>query len=298
MARQLRSLDGQVVAITGGGRGIGRATAAALIAKGARVAIGDIDGPLAERTASELGSGTVGLHLDVTDKASFESFLDQVESRLAPLDVLVNNAGIMPVGPFVDESDAATRKLVDVNIMGVIIGSKLALKRFRARGRGHIVQLASIAGKGGFPGGATYCATKHAVVGLTEALRSELRGTGIEVHQVLPIGVNTELYSGVSQARGFKTPEPEDVAGAIVELLQTGKFELYVPRQTGAVVRLQALMPRRVTEAVVRFTKGDRVLLSADTGARAAYDARMAQMFDGPAVPVAVPDTASERDAA
>jgi NAD(P)-dependent dehydrogenase (short-subunit alcohol dehydrogenase family) len=191
MARQLRSLDGQVVAITGGGRGIGRATAAALIAKGARVAIGDIDGPLAERTASELGSGTVGLHLDVTDKASFESFLDQVESRLAPLDVLVNNAGIMPVGPFVDESDAATRKLVDVNIMGVIIGSKLALKRFRARGRGHIVQLASIAGKGGFPGGATYCATKHAVVGLTEALRSELRGTGIEVHQVLPIGVNT-----------------------------------------------------------------------------------------------------------
>jgi NAD(P)-dependent dehydrogenase (short-subunit alcohol dehydrogenase family) len=298
MARQLRSLDGQVVAITGGGRGIGRATAAALIAKGARVAIGDIDGPLAERTASELGSGTVGLHLDVTDQASFESFLDQVESRLAPLDVLVNNAGIMPVGPFVDESDAATRKLVDVNIMGVIIGSKLALKRFRARGRGHIVQLASIAGKGGFPGGATYCATKHAVVGLTEALRSELRGTGIEVHQVLPIGVNTELYSGVSQARGFKTPEPEDVAGAIVELLQTGKFELYVPRQTGAVVRLQALMPRRVTEAVVRFTKGDRVLLSADTGARAAYDARMAQMFDGPAVPVAVPDTASERDAA
>ncbi len=298
MARQLRSLDGQVVAITGGGRGIGRATAAALIAQGARVAIGDIDGPLAERTASELGSGTVGLHLDVTDKASFESFLDQVESRLAPLDVLVNNAGIMPVGPFMDESDAATRKLVDVNILGVIIGSKLALKRFRARGRGHIVQLASIAGKGGFPGGATYCATKHAVVGLTEALRSELRGTGIEVHQVLPIGVNTELYSGVSQARGFKTPEPEDVAGAIVELLQTGKFELYVPRQTGAVVRLQALMPRRVTEAVVRFTKGDRVLLSADTGARAAYDARMAQMFDGPAVPVAVPDTASERDAA
>ena len=219
MGRQLRSLGGQVVAITGGGRGIGRATAAALIAKGARVAIGDIDAPLSERTASELGSGTIGLPLDVTDKASFTSFLDEVESRLGPLDVLVNNAGIMPVGPFVDESDAATEKLVDINIMGVIIGSKLALQRFRPRGRGHIVQLASIAGKGGFPGGATYCATKHAVVGLTEALRSELRGTGIEVHQVLPIGVNTELYSGVSQARGFKTPEPEDVAGAIVELL-------------------------------------------------------------------------------
>jgi NAD(P)-dependent dehydrogenase (short-subunit alcohol dehydrogenase family) len=290
MAKTLRSLDGQVVAITGGGRGIGRATAAALIAKGARVAIGDIDAPLAEKTASELGSGTIGLALDVTDKGSFTEFLDVVESRLGPLDVLVNNAGIMPVGPFVDESDRATDTLVDVNVMGVIIGSKLALQRFRTRGRGHVVQLASIAGKGGFPGGATYCATKHAVVGLTEALRAELRGTGIEMHQVLPIGVNTELYSGVSQARGFKTPEPEDVANAIVELLQTGKFETYVPRQVSLVVRLNALMPRRVTEAIVRMTKGDRVLLSADPGARAAYDARMAQMFDGPAAPVAVPD--------
>src|ERR1700733_5891549 len=99
MAKTLRSLNGQVVAITGGGRGIGRATAAALIAQGAKVAIGDIESGLAERTAQELGSGTIGLPLDVTDHASFSDFLDQVESRLGPLDVLVNNAGIMPVGP-------------------------------------------------------------------------------------------------------------------------------------------------------------------------------------------------------
>jgi NADP-dependent 3-hydroxy acid dehydrogenase YdfG len=297
MPRALRSLDRQVVAITGGGRGIGRATAAALIAKGARVAIGDIDAQMAERTAAELGSGTIGLALDVTDKESFNEFLDAVETHLGPLDVLVNNAGIMPVGPFVDQADAATKKLVEINIMGVIIGSKLALERFRLRGSGHIVQLASICSKGGFPGGATYCATKHAVVGLNEALRAELRGTGIEVHQVLPIGVNTELYSGVKQARGFKTPEPEDVADAIVELLQTGRFEQYVPRYLAAVVRMNALMPRRVTEAITRITNGDRVLLTADPGARAAYDARMAQMFDGPAVPVAVPDDRA-RDAA
>ena len=297
MGRQLRSLDGQVVAITGGGRGIGHATAAALIAKGARVAIGDIDGPLAERTAAALGSGAIGLRLDVTDKASFTEFLDEVESRLGPLDVLVNNAGIMPVGPFVDEVDPATSKLIDVNVMGVIIGSKLALQRFRPRGRGHIVQLASIAGKGGFPGGATYCATKHAVVGLTETLRAELRGTGIEVHQVLPIGVNTELYSGVKQARGFKTPEPEDVAAAIVNLLQTGRFEQYVPKYMAAVVRMNALMPRSITEAVTRITHADRLLMTADDEARAAYTARMAQAFDGPAVPVAVPDE-QEKDAA
>ncbi len=246
MGRQLRSLDGQVVAITGGGRGIGHATAAALIAKGARVAIGDIDAPLAERTAAELGSGAIGLRLDVTDKTSFTAFLDEVESRLGPLDVLVNNAGIMPVGPFVDEADPATSKLIDVNVMGVIIGSKLALQRFRPRGRGHIVQLASIAGKGGFPGGADLL--RDQARGRRpdrERLRAEFRGTGIEVHQVLPIGVNTELYSGVKQARGFKTPEPEDVADAIVDLLQTGRFEQYVPKYMAAVVRLNALLPRR-----------------------------------------------------
>ena len=275
MAKSLRSLHGQVVAITGGARGIGRATAAALIAQGARVAIGDIDAPLAVKTASELGSGTIGLPLDVTDRESFAGFLDEVERRLGLLDVLVNNAGIMPVGPFLGEDDATAKRQTDINLQGVIVGTKLAVERFTPRGRGHIVQLASIAGKLGFPGGATYTATKHAVVGLTEALRAELRGTGIELHQVLPIGVNTELYSGVSGARGFKTAEPEDVASAIVELLQTGKFEIYVPKAVGAIVRLKALMPRPVVDAIIRWTKGDQLLLAADPAARAAYHARV-----------------------
>jgi NAD(P)-dependent dehydrogenase (short-subunit alcohol dehydrogenase family) len=275
MAKSLRSLNGQVAAITGGARGIGRATAQALIAQGARVAIGDIDAPLAEQTAAELGSGTIGLPLDVTDRESFMGFLDEVEGRLGPLDVLINNAGIMPVGPFAAETDDAARRLIDVNVHGVILGTKLAVERFLPRGRGHIVQLASIAGKGGFPGGVTYCATKHAVVGLTEALRSELRGTGIEMHQVLPIGVNTELYSGVSAARGFPTAEPVDVANTIVELLQTGKFELFVPRTAGLLPRAQALLPRRVVETFIRWTKGDRLLMGADPAARAAYEARI-----------------------
>ncbi|MBV9685364.1 MAG: SDR family oxidoreductase [Solirubrobacterales bacterium] len=277
MAKNLRSLNGQVVAITGGGRGIGRATAAALIAQGARVAIGDIDAPLAEKTASELGAGTIGLPLDVTDRESFARFLDEVERQLGPLEVLVNNAGIMPIGPFAEETDACAQRLLDVNLHGVILGSKLAVERFTPRGRGHIVQLSSITGKIGFPGGATYAATKHGVVGLTEALRSELRDTGIELHQVLPIGVNTELYSGVSRARGFPTAEPEEVAEAIVELLQTGKFEIYVPKSLGALMRLKGLIPRRVAEGIIRLSKGDQLLLAPDRGARAAYDERMAR---------------------
>src|ERR1700748_766587 len=185
MAKAPRSLAGDVVAITGGARGIGRATAAALIAQGARVGSGDLGAARAERTAQELGSGTVGLPLDVTNRTSFASFLDEVENRLGPLDVLINNAGIMPIGSFAQESDATAIRMVDINLHGVIYGSKLALERFVPRNRGHIVQIASVAGKMGFPGGATYCASKHAVVGLSEAIKAELRDTNIDISVVM-----------------------------------------------------------------------------------------------------------------
>jgi len=280
MAKASRSLAGDVVAITGGARGIGRATAAALITQGARVAIGDIEASLAEQTAQELGGGTIGLPLDVTDGASFDTFLSEVENRLGPLDVLINNAGIMPIGPFLEESDATAQRMVDINVHGVIFGSKLALKRFVPRGRGHLVQIASAAGKAGFPGGATYCATKHAVVGLSEALRQELRDTNINVSVVMPVVVNTELGSGLPETRGFKAVEPEDVANAIVEALQTARFEVFIPKSMSGMVRMNALMPRRAMEALGRMLKGDQVLAHPDHQARAAYEARMAKTID------------------
>jgi hypothetical protein len=139
------------------------------------------------------------------------------------------------------------------------------------------VQIASAAGKAGFPGGATYCATKHAVVGLSEAIRGELHGTNVEVSVVMPVGVNTELYSGLPEPRGFTTAEPEDVANAIVEALQTGRYEVFVPKSVGAVFRFNALMPRRATEAIGRFLKGDQVLSHPDHAARSAYEQRMDQ---------------------
>ena len=295
MAKALRSLTGQVVAITGGARGIGRATAAALIAQGARVAIGDIEASLAETTAQELGAGTIGLPLDVTDRASFDAFLQEVETRLGPLDVLINNAGIMPIGPFVEETDATARRMVDINLHGVIFGSKLALERFLPRRRGHIVQIASIAGKAGAADGATYCATKHAVVGLSESIRQELRGSGIDISVVMPIGVNTELYSGLPPIRGLKTPEPEDVANAIVEALQTGRFDVFVPKSMAGIARFNALLPRRAMEALGRMLKGDQVLANPDHSARAAYEARMAQTIAG-AEPPATSSSSSEPD--
>ncbi len=289
MAKAPRSLAGKVVAITGGARGIGRATAAALIAQGARVAIGDIDAPLAEQTASALGSGTVGLPLDVTNRESFDGFLTEVENRLGPLDVVINNAGIMPIGPFVDETDATAQRMVDINLHGVIHGSKLALERFMPRGRGHLVNIASVAGKGGFPGGATYCATKHAVVGLSEAIRAEMRKTDIDVSIVMPVVVNTELGAGLQKSRGIKVVEPEDVANAIVEALQTGRVDVYVPRQVGVLMKLAQVLPRSVADFVTKVLKGDQVLVNPDHLLREAYEKRTADRAELTEAPPAVP---------
>jgi NADP-dependent 3-hydroxy acid dehydrogenase YdfG len=282
MAREPRSLVGKVVAITGGARGIGRATAAALVRKGAKVAIGDLDAELAQRTAAELGGGAVGLALDVADRDAFERFLDQVEAQLGPLDVLVNNAGIMHLSPFADESDAAAARMVDINLHGVITGSKLALARFLPRRSGHLVNVASTAGKAGVPGGATYSATKHAVVGLTEAIRGELRGTGVETSVVMPVPVNTELAAGLAKGRGLTaTIEPEDVANAIVGALERPRHDVYVPKPIGALVRVAALLPRSVAEALGRSAKTDQILASADSAARADYEQRAAHSEPG-----------------
>ena len=151
MARQPRSLQGRVAVVTGGGRGIGKAIASALTARDARVAIGDVDAASAEAAAGELGGDAIGLALDVTDRPGFTAFLDEVEERLGPIDVLVNNAGIMTVGPFEAEDDATAVRLLEINLHGVIHGTKEAVRRMKPRGTGHIVNIASSAGRFGFP---------------------------------------------------------------------------------------------------------------------------------------------------
>jgi NAD(P)-dependent dehydrogenase (short-subunit alcohol dehydrogenase family) len=273
--RPERSLGGKVAAVTGGARGIGRATAAALSRAGARVAIGDLDGELAARTGAEIGA--LGLGLDVTDRASFETFLDEVETALGPLDVLVNNAGILHLGPFLEEDDAATRRQFDVNVFGVINGTRLAVPRLLRRPEGHLVNVASSAGKIAPPGIATYVATKHAVVGLTEAVRAEHAGSGLEFSIVMPGVVKTEMIAGYEDARGVQQVEPGDVADAIVDALRRPRVDVFVPRSLGPVSRVLSLLPRPAREAVNRALKVDRVTWDADRSARTAYESRAAR---------------------
>ena len=291
MAKQLRSLTGKVAVITGGGRGIGRALSSALAREGVRVAIADLDGAAAEQAATEVGGGAIGLALDVTDRPAFTAALDAVEGRLGPVDIVVNNAGIMPIGPFEEETDATALRQLELNLHAVIHGSKEAVRRMKPRGAGHIVNVASIAGKFGSPGGATYAACKHGVVGLSESLRAELYGTAIELHVVMPAFVNTELAAGTKELKGLKRSSPEDVAEAVVDALKTGRFEVYVPKSVKGLVTSTALAPRAFSEWLGRKMGGGSVLLQADRSARAAYEDRAAHST--PAVEPVVAEVAA-----
>jgi NAD(P)-dependent dehydrogenase (short-subunit alcohol dehydrogenase family) len=273
-------LTGKVVVITGGGQGIGAATASALSRLGAKVVIGDLDQVRAKDTARKLDAEA--LPLDVTDIRGFTEFLDEVERRHGRIDVLVNNAGIMPLSELEAESDATTRRQIEINLHAVIHGTREAMKRMRPRRSGHIVNVASFAGKAGFPGAATYCATKHAVVGLSEAVHLELHGSGVHVSCVMPAIVRTELASGLGEAKLFKSSRPEDVADAIVSTLRKPRFEVFVPRSVGTMGKLTRLLPRRAGEALSRALKADQLLASAaHSPARADYEARAAESAPG-----------------
>jgi short-subunit dehydrogenase len=276
--KQNRSLRGALVVITGAARGIGRATATALAAQGARVVVADLDQDLAEQVAAELGDGALGVRVDVTDRPGFTALLDRIEADHGPVDVLINNAGIMPLVAFEDETEESLLRQVAVNFAAQWYGTQDAIRRMKPRGRGHIINVASMAGVVPTPGAATYSATKHAVVGLTESVYWELRGTGIDIGYVLPTLVNTELASGVKRTRATRVIEPEDVAREIVEALRNPKLAIYVPPSMGAVTRWTALLPRRVGDRLMTGTGSDHLLAeAAASGHRDDYEKRAAQ---------------------
>jgi NAD(P)-dependent dehydrogenase (short-subunit alcohol dehydrogenase family) len=267
------AVRGRVVAITGGARGIGLAAATLFANSGATVVIGDLDGDLAAKQAASLG-GT-GLALDVRSRDSFRAFLDAVAREHGRLDVLVNNAGIMPLGRFADESDATTDAILDINVRGVLTGVKLAIPLMLAGGGGHIVNVASMIGKVPAAGAATYTASKFAIVGFTQAINDELAGSGITVGAVLPAAVRTDLIAGMREGGLMPTVDPEDVAAAVLRSCAGGSPVLAVPAWSAAGYDLAAaVVPPRAMSALRRRLTRERVF-STDAAGRADYTRRI-----------------------
>lgn len=263
-------LDGLVVVVTGGATGIGRQIAQHAARRGARVAIGDRDVDGAQRAATELGAGARGYLLDVTDEASYTGFLDAVTADLGPVDVLVNNAGVMRVGPFDAETEKAAEAMFAVNVLGVIRGIRLVAPGMRERGGGHIVTIASAASKLAPPGEATYAASKHAVLGYLTGVREELRGTGVLISAIMPGVVDTALAAGTDTGAA-KLLSTDDVAAVVIGVIAKPRFLTTIPGYVGPLVAVAGLLPQRLRDLLLRRAVPDQVAAAARSD-RSAYE--------------------------
>lgn len=268
------SLNGYRITITGAARGIGFATASALAARGANIVIGDLDQGAASAAAAAIGPAAQGLHVDISDQASFNAF-HAAATTAGPIDVLINNAGIMPIGRFLDSPVDVYRRAVEINVLGCIYGMHTFLPNMLERGQGHIVNIASTAGKSPVPGGIVYCGTKSAVVALTEAARVEYASSGISFTCVMPHFTNTELITGTTPTRLVPLVQPSGVAHAIVSAITDRKSDVFVPKMMGPLLKTQPLLGRRIRDLVNRKLGAYNTFLDFDTEPRANYNRRI-----------------------
>ncbi len=203
--------EDRVAVVTGAGSGIGRAIALALANEGARVAAVDLDGATAKETAElsgKAGARAVAVQADTSRSADVDRAVAAAVEQLGPLDIMVNNAGILDGYFNVDEMDEAVwRRVIDIDLTGVFLGCKRALKEMLPRGRGRIVNMASVAGLNGTGGGAAYIAAKHGVVGLTRQMAVVYSGRGITFNAVCPGPIPTGLRQHSQQILGPGVPD-------------------------------------------------------------------------------------------
>lgn len=223
-------LSGKSALITGSARGIGRAFAEAYVREGATVAIADIDLARAEKTAAEIGTQAYAIALDVTDQASIEAAVAAVEARTGGLDILINNAALFDLAPIVEISRASYDKLFSINVAGSLFMMQAAAKSMISRGKGgKIINMASQAGRRGEALVAVYCATKAAIISLTQSAGLDLIKHGINVNAIAPGVVDGEHWDGVDAlfARYENRPrgEKKKLVGEAVPFGRMGRAE-------------------------------------------------------------------------
>ena len=269
----IEDFSGAVAVVTGGASGIGLATARALAAQGAHVALADINEDGLNAAADDVrGHATdnttqvITLVTDVTDEAQVRELMRQALELTGRLDLVVASAGIGRGGPIEDLPASEMRRMLDVNVMGVYLCVQAALPAMRAQGSGQFVLLSSVAGKVGVPTLSGYCASKWAVRGFSIAMRAELYGSGVGITTVYPAWVDTPmLRQATEQSDGLELQvmlTPEQVADEILKAAQEGRRDL-------------TLAPNPDIALLIELTKSDPD--RAEDGAGRAFQRRQAQ---------------------
>ncbi len=243
---------GSVAVVTGGGSGIGAALAAALSARGARVIVADID-PVRAQAPAGRGEAIEGHVVDVTDAAALAALVDEVVARHGRLDYLFNNAGISVTGDARDLTLEHWRRVIDVNLMGVVHGTHAAWRVMSAQGSGHIVNIASLAGLVPFPTNAPYATSKHAVVGLSLSLRAEGEALGVKVSTVCPGFIESNIFRDtpfvnvrrepILEALPFKPVDTDVAARKILDGVARNRAIISFPFYARLLWRLYRLWP-------------------------------------------------------
>nr|WP_295829108.1 L-iditol 2-dehydrogenase [uncultured Azospirillum sp.] len=226
----MKRLDGKSAIITGAARGIGRAFAAAYVAEGATVAIADINLAAAEQAAGEIGPGAYAVALDVTSQSSIDAAVAAVVERAGGIDILINNAALFDLAPIVEITRESYDRLFSINVAGTLFTLQAVAKRMIAQGRGgKIINMASQAGRRGEALVGVYCATKAAVISLTQSAGLNLIRHAINVNAIAPGVVDGEHWDGVdalfARHEGLQPGEKKRMVGEAVPFGRMGRAE-------------------------------------------------------------------------
>jgi len=260
-----------IAVITGGARGIGRALAKDLIARGYDVVIGDLDLAVTDATARELGDHATAIRLDVTDRTLIAETIAHVESTLGPIELWINNAGIMPTGRFSDQSIELSRAIIEIDYVSVVEATRAILPVMLARGHGTIVNMASATGMKPLAGLAAYSGAKAAVIGFSAALHRELRRTGVRIMVVSPNMVRTAMGAGITPPAISGSISAAAVSKATLRGLDRGRFHVIVPRRFALILRLFTNLPLSWQDWIDDRANSDRIGLGGDPAERAKY---------------------------
>ena len=255
----MNDLNGKVAVVTGAASGIGAALTRRLHQAGAVVVATDTD----ETGLAALPSGVVATRLDVTDGPAVRDLIDKAAADHGRLDYVFNNAGIFAAGDFEDMTDDAWQRVVEVNLWGVIHGTRAAYDVMVPQGHGHIVNTASSAGVMPVARSVAYAATKHAVVGLSTSLRAEAAARGVQVSVVLPGLVDTGIFDKARDLTGndyqktldkvpFRKVTPDRAAVEILVGVERNRQFITFPRYNRVIWRLNRLVPDLMSRVINR----------------------------------------------